>query len=447
VLAKPTLKTPPIKRDRMDRASPRRAGAAGHNPRATKRQQQAAGARGGRMAGWVFIGIWVALNFAATLALRRAAAVGFERPGMHIAMVWIAPFIGAGMALLDASRYQRAHRLATQGFAPNDAGEPGPPPPTALVLPGGRELPLQQAFMPVNGFPLLDWQEVNTALAGLEDAERPAARIACQRLWLEHMRHTLGSHFQLCETERAFVLSSLEEGPQHASAAYVASTRKKVTHLLSGLAAFPAEDKSILLVLDDEEQYYHYVSVYYPSEGEFAFSGGMFINAGCPHFVVRRADLTQIEPVIAHELTHSALAHLNLPPWLDEGIAVNTERRIAGTLPSLHTPREIDAMQRRFWGQAEIQQFWSGESFQRTDDGNLLSYELARVLVEHMARDWTRFAEFVRHARRDDAGAASARQHLGIDLGAAAAALMGKPGVTGWAPQLGDSMAMLPTGD
>lgn len=91
-------------------------------------------------------------------------------------------------------------------------------------------------------------------------------------------------------------------------------------------------------------------------------------------------------------------------------------------------------MQRRFWREAEIQQFWSGESFQRTDDGNLLSYELARVLVEQMARDWTAFAEFVRHARRDDAGAASAIRHLGIDLGAAAAALTGKPETAGWAP-------------
>ena len=396
---------------------------------------------------WVFIGIWMALNFAATLALRRAAAVGFERPGMHIAMVWIAPFIGAGMALLDASRYLRALREAEQGAAPPDAGDAGPPPSTDVPLPGGRVLPLHEALSQVNGFPLLDWRDVDAALAGLDNAERPAARTACQRLWLEHMRHALGPHFKLIETEQAFVLSSLEDGPQRATANYIASTRKKVTHLLAGLAAFPADGKSILLVLDDEEWYYHYVSVYYPSEGEFAFSGGMFINAGCPHFVVRRADLAQIEPVVAHELTHNALAHLKLPLWLDEGIAVNTERRIAGTLPSLHTPREIDAMQRRFWGEAEIQQFWSGESFQRTDDGNLLSYELARVMVEQMARDWTPFAEFVRHARCDDAGAASALQHLGIDLGAAASALTGKPAVSGWAPRLDESMAALPADD
>lgn len=395
------------------------------------------------MAFWIFIGIWLALNAAATVALRRAAAVGFERPGMFITLVWIVPLFGAGMALVDASRWQRAHREAEQGAA-LQAQDSGPPPGTDVTLPGGRVLPLAEAFVQSSGFPLLDWPHVDTVLATLEEADRPAARTAVQRLWLEHLRHRLGPHFQLIESEHAFVLSSLEAGPQRATANYIASTRKKVAHLLAGLAAFPAEGKSILLVLDDEEWYYHYVSVYYPSEGEFAFSGGMFIDAGCPHFVVRRADLTQIEPVIAHELTHSALNHLGLPLWLDEGIAVNTERRIAGAAPGPHTPHALDAMHRRFWGPAEIQQFWSGESFQRTDDGNLLSYELARVMVEQMARDWAPFAEFVRHARRGDAGAASALAHLHIDLGAVAAALTGKPGEAGWAPQPEDLAAAAP---
>lgn len=386
------------------------------------------------MAFWWVLGLWLAVNMAATGAVRRAAAVGFERPGMHIAMVWVAPFVGALMALLESSRWQRAHRLAAQGTALPDGGDAGLPPATDVALPSGRVLSLADAFVQANGFPLLQWQAVDALLAGLDDAERPAARTACQRLWLEHMRHALGPQVSVRETDHAFVLSSLDEGQQRATAAYIGHTRRKVETLLAGVAAFPAEGKSILLVLDDEDTYYHYVSVYHPSEGEFAFSSGMFIDAGCPHFVVPRADLSQVEPVIAHELTHSALAHLSLPRWLDEGIAVNTERRIAGKPPSLYTPIEIDAMQRRFWGPAEIQQFWSGESFLRTDDGNLLSYELARVLVEQMARDWPRFSEFVRQARRDDAGAASALQHLGLDLGAAACALAGKPAGPGWAP-------------
>ncbi|KQV52848.1 hypothetical protein ASC95_08590 [Pelomonas sp. Root1217] len=43
---------------------------------------------------WVFIGIWVTLNVAATRALLRAAAVGFERPGSRL----IEHYFGSGIA-------------------------------------------------------------------------------------------------------------------------------------------------------------------------------------------------------------------------------------------------------------------------------------------------------------------------------------------------------------
>lgn len=393
------------------------------------------------MSFWTFLSVWLTVNVVTTLAVRRAGALGLYRPGMWITMVWITPIVGPFMALLTLIQFHRHHREATRQSSRADHHElhddhPDDPPATDLTLPSGQVLSLAEGLGEANGFPLLKWRWVDTALAELDDAERPTARTACQRLWLTHLRHLLGPHFRLIETEDAFVLSSLEDVSQRAIAGYITQTRKRVSQLLAGLAEFPAEGKSILIVMDDEAAYYQYVSIYYPTEGEFAFSSGMFIDAGCPHFVVCRDELARIEPVIAHELTHSALAHLSLPLWLDEGIAVNTERRIAGLPPSPHTPFELHAMHGRFWNDERIQEFWSGDSFRRTDDGNLLSYALARVLVEQTAADWPAFASFVRHARRDDAGEAAARQHLGIDLGASAAAVTGQLGATGWAPRL-----------
>jgi len=147
-----------------------------------------------------------------------------------------------------------------------------------------------------------------------------------------------------------------------------------------------------------------------------------------------------IEPVIAHELTHSALAHLSLPKWLDEGLAVNTEHKVAGARRLDHTPQELHRMHIEFWNAERIQQFWSGASFDRTDDGNLLSYELARIVVEQMARQWDEFARFVACAKREDAGAASAHAHLSISLGSCAATLLEldsapscEPDPTAWA--------------
>lgn len=75
------------------------------------------------------------------------------------------------------------------------------------------------------------------------------------------------------------------------------------------------------------------------------------------------ADLAAIEPVIAHEMTHSALSHLALPRWLDEGLAVDTEQRLTGVRPLIYTPQELRIKHLQFWGRDEVQEFWFGETF------------------------------------------------------------------------------------
>lgn len=87
--------------------------------------------------------------------------------------------------------------------------------------------------------------------------------------------------------------------------------------------------KELLIAFDDSEDYYRYVSGFYPEEGTFAMSSGMHLGSGCGHFVTHGTELHAIEPVIVHAMTHSCLAHLSLPVWLDEGMAVNAERMFA----------------------------------------------------------------------------------------------------------------------
>jgi hypothetical protein len=189
-----------------------------------------------------------------------------------------------------------------------------------------------------------------------------------------------------------------------------------------------------VIAFDDAETYYRYVSYYYPKRGKFAVSGGIQISTGCSHFVTVKRDLRTVEPVIAHEMTHSCVAYLPLPSWLNEGLAVNTEHRLAGSSLSHYTPQELREKHRAFWGKEEIQQFWSGDSFYRIDEGTLLSYDLARIMVEQMAKDWEQFERFVLAANRNDAGALAAQQHLGVDLGDYVYALLEKRPTSGWAP-------------
>lgn len=286
-----------------------------------------------------------------------------------------------------------------------------------------------------HGIPILDWTALEQwGKSSFEGAELASAIEQGRRSWLLHLCRRFGAEMHLYESNEAFVLSPMDISEVSPMAAYVAKTRLRITRLLEAAARSPANEKCILLILDNEKDYYDYVSVYYPDGGEFAFSGGMFINSGCPHFVVVRAELLSIESVIAHELTHMALSHLHLPRWLDEGIAVNTEIRLTGDKRSGVTPWELHRMHLDYWSPERIQEFWMGSSFFRTDAGNLLSYELARIMVDQLARDWEGFLRFVQAADSRDAGNAGLQQSMQLDLGALAAGLLELPSPHGWGP-------------
>jgi hypothetical protein len=229
---------------------------------------------------------------------------------------------------------------------------------------------------------LLRWAQVESWLSDLASpAPRAAAWEAAERAWLLHFREALGPQFRLRKAKSAMLLSSLDDGVAKATLDYMERTLKRVAITLDGLAEIPPWGKDILIAFDDAESYYRYVSYYYPDAGEFAFSSGMYVDAGCAHFATVKADLHAIEPVIAHEMTHACLAHLPLPLWLNEGLAVNTEHRIAGVSGQPLGAQELHKKHLNCWSPQVIQEFWSGESFKRTDDGNMLSYDLARLMV------------------------------------------------------------------
>ena len=370
----------------------------------------------------------VALNLWMTRRVLRAGPL-LDHKAVLIGGIWLGPFMGAiGVAL------HLRHRLGSA-----EIEQPLPPriaPPDHVDAPGLDPLPVQTCLRDAHGWMVLDWTVVNAWLDAIVDPEqRQAARLACQRAWLMHLRDGMGEYAWLHETDEVLLLSTAEPRTAKATADFIARTHRRVTRVLGALTTPKPGSKSILVVFDDEESYYTYTAAYEHAEGELAFSGGMFIDAGCPHFVTRREDLSRIEPVIAHELTHAALAHLKLPLWLDEGIAVNTERLLTGARHGEHTPQQLQRMHQRFWGEAEIQQFWTGESFRRPDDGNKLSYDLARVIVEQLAKSWEPFAAFVVQASRNDAGAQAARDALGIDLGAMVCALLQREPLATWEPR------------
>ena len=210
-------------------------------------------------------------------------------------------------------------------------------------------------------------------------------------------------------------------------------TLQRVVKLLDGMAETAPWGKEILIVFDESESYYRYLANYYPDAGEFALSGGMHLDVGCGHYATVKNDLQAIEPIIAHEMTHGCVAHLPLPAWVNEGLAVNVEQQLAGVRGA--QPQRTKHL--AYWHEHEVQEFWSGKSFLRVDDGNALSYDLARLLVSHIGKDWQAFKRFMITADVADAEAAAAGEQLGLNLGELVAAVLEQKPSTAWSPNPG----------
>jgi hypothetical protein len=233
--------------------------------------------------------------------------------------------------------------------------------------------------------------------------------------WLAKLTTAFDKPLALHESEDFFLLSALGARESEVLLDYAQRALKRNLATLEGIASNEGFGKFVIMVLHDEDDYYRYVSEYYPQDGEFSFSGGMYIQNGYGHFVFCKGTMDAMEPTLVHELAHSLVGHLPLPAWVNEGLAVNTERRWAPRPPQ-YKPHELAYMHSKFWNEETMQEFWSGKSYLRPDEGNALSYDLAQRLIELIGKDHEALARFVSKASGEDAGKQAALDELGIPV-------------------------------
>lgn len=292
-------------------------------------------------------------------------------------------------------------------------------------------LPQEIAWRGDATLPIPDWDRQSWPDDG-DAATQHAYASGLAAGWLDALAQALGHGLRREESANFMLLSALEPRPATVLLQYLERSLRRVLATLPGIASDEGFGKNVVLVLPDEDSYYRYIGHYGSDSSEpEAFSGGMFIDAGYGHFVFAQGPFERMEPVVVHELTHCLLRHLPIPAWLNEGLAVNTEQRFARTQPR-YRANELQYLFGRFWNEETIQEFWSGKSFLRPDDGQPLSYELARVLVHLLDKDYERLAQFCGQALREDAGEAAARAVFGTSLDELAAVVLG-PGA--WQPQ------------
>lgn len=280
--------------------------------------------------------------------------------------------------------------------------------------------------------PIPDWQ------AHPLPQDAPAAEVheqanALAAAWVDALAGVLGGPYHRIESGNYMVLSTLDARAGQVLTGYLEKSLRRVLATLQGIASQEGFGKYVVLVFADEDAYYRYISHYSrgTQEQPEGLSSGMFIHDGYGHFVFARNDFDAMERVVVHELTHSVVAHLPLPAWLNEGLAVNTEQRFKPSAPRWR-PNELAYLFSSFWNETTIQEFWSGKSYMRSDDGQPLSYELGRILVELIGKDYERLSRFANTAARDDGGQAAALEHLGLPLDELAATVLG-PG--DWTPR------------
>ncbi|MEL6449410.1 MAG: hypothetical protein AAFQ62_15860 [Pseudomonadota bacterium] len=280
-------------------------------------------------------------------------------------------------------------------------------------------------MMPVlDGFPRPAWELIIKEIEASPESTWQARWTQWARQWINATIGVLPPGYRLIESEHFFVMSAQEERFTRLLLQFLSRARYGILSTLEGIALDDGFGPHVLLMFDDQESYYRYIAHFYPEEGAFGLSSGIFLGGAYGHFAFPFVEMTEAEATAAHELTHACLRHLPIPTWLNEGLAMTMEDELCGSQP-LRMDNERMHEHRSFWNASTIQEYWSGDAFNRPDEGMELSYELARYCVRALAHDYSAFSAFANEADMSDAGDSAAIQHFGGSVGGLIAQFFG----------------------
>jgi hypothetical protein len=313
----------------------------------------------------------------------------------------------------------------------------------------GVELDISGSLAWEDGLPRPQWDLIEELVESrCERDARRTAWIAVVLQWLAELGPALGGGYETVESDHFLVLAPEVDATGRPVLRIAERCRVALLSVLGGVANFEGHGKSVVLVLRTRDDYYRYISLYFP-EGEHGGSAGLHVRDGYPHVALYGREPWMVEPTVAHELTHVSLYHLSMPQWLEEGLAQMFEHDVTGSSP-LEVDAEMARRQKRYWGRCGLDVFWRGEAFSRRGKVQELSYQLAEILVRLLVEEgrprWfgrvrepqRRLLAFLREAGVSDGGEAACREHLGVALSDLAARFLG-PGP--WSPGPGLGLA------
>ena len=271
------------------------------------------------------------------------------------------------------------------------------------------------------GFCHPDWNTISGVIEkSLPKSEWHSAWEVVSRSWVDRIQDKLGGHYQVYETTNFMILSEAHiRIIRDASRSYEDSL-KRILASLEGVASDEGYGKHVVMMFSSIDDYYGYISYFYP-EGEHPMSGGVCLSGeGYVHFAFPATDYSSYHTVLVHELTHGCLGHLPIPTWLNEALAMRMEQLICAS-DIFHLDQEIYDRHAAHWNEGSIQKFWTGESWDLPGDSFELSYNLAQVLWRKIEADLSasraEILQFILGAHLEDAGEAACHAIFDLSLG------------------------------
>lgn len=281
-----------------------------------------------------------------------------------------------------------------------------------------------------HGFPFPDWEAIAASLeVRCPEDQWHAEWVHLARQFTTSIQAALPSGYVIRESSNFILLSCADPRKAEKALQDLERIDAKLRDTIPALLPGKLYGKCPVLVFASQQHFYEYVSMFMGEDGDYAGMGGVFLDRGYGHFAMPSADFSLYLAVFAHELCHAYLGHLGLPLWLNEAITCGVEDSAAGTNP-YHLDRETISRHRAYWTEDRIASFWSGESFYFNDDGQELSYHLARFILQALYRGGntprSAMEEFFLTACYEDAGQAAATEILGMSLGDCVVSLLGE---------------------
>lgn len=307
-------------------------------------------------------------------------------------------------------------------------------------------LPSEEEFtswlMAKGGLPHVNWEKAkqwvdqNAPCEHQEDVWNELAE-----RWLDRLAQALPGNYQFYVSKHFTLLAYRAEDEIRAVGRFLEDARRELCRMLGELVSIDFLGRLPVIGLNSEENFVAYLDAVDEGTEETSMPAGVFVGSGYRHVVFhwrgnpgrpRRnpdesPDVSETTLILAHELVHALLSHLNMPAWLNEGLAMALMR---------------DANKQTFFAEIregepelrvhELQGFWTGADFW-DPEASAQAYELAETLVLRLSGNLKRFRRFVESAKRDDCGDSAAREHLGQSLQEIMNSLLG-PG--DWAPKL-----------